>query len=67
MAIYYIKPAANGGSDSNNGLSTSTAWATVSKAVSATGMSSGDTAYVAPGVYSSLIKSNVSPVFLPFK
>ena len=55
MAIYYIKPAANGGSDSNNGLSTSTAWATVSKAVSATGMSSGDTAYVAPGVYSSLI------------
>jgi hypothetical protein len=51
MAIYYIKPAANGGSDSNNGLSSSTAWATLGKALGTTGMSSGDTVYIAPGTY----------------
>ena len=52
MATYYIKPAANGGSDSNNGLSPSTAWATVGKALSASpGLSAGDIVYVAPGTY----------------
>jgi len=51
MAIYYIKPAANGGSDSNNGLSSSTAWATLGKALGTTGISSGDTVYIAPGTY----------------
>jgi hypothetical protein len=51
MAIYYIKPAANGGSDSNNGLSASTAWATIQKALGATGIASGDTVYIAPGLY----------------
>jgi hypothetical protein len=52
MAIYYIKPAANGGSDSNNGLSSSTAWATLGKALSASpGLSAGDIVYIAPGTY----------------
>ena len=54
MATFYVR---TDGSDSNTGTGPGTgqAWATVGKAVSATGMSSGDTVYVAPGVYSSLI------------
>lgn len=54
MATFYVR---TDGSDSNTGTGPGTgqAWATVGKAVSATGMSSGDTVYVAPGVYSSII------------
>lgn len=54
MATYYVR---TDGSDSNAGTGPGTgqAWASVAKAVSATGMSSGDTVYIAPGVYSSLI------------
>ena len=55
MATYYIKPAANGGSDSNNGLSPSTAWQTIQKALGVTGIASGDTVYIAPGVYSEAV------------
>jgi hypothetical protein len=56
MAIYYIKPAANGGSDSNNGLSASTAWATLGKALlSGSPIVGGDTVYIAPGTYTESI------------
>ena len=65
MATYYIKPAANGGSDSNNGLTPSTAWATVAKALGASGISSGDTVYVAPGVYSNLIDVQMVSATVP--
>jgi hypothetical protein len=65
MATYYIKPAGNGGSDSNNGLSPSTAWATVAKALGASGISSGDTVYVAPGVYSNLIDVQMVSATVP--
>lgn len=54
MATYYVR---TDGSDSNTGTGPGTgqAWASVAKALSATGISSGDTVYIAPGVYSSLI------------
>ncbi len=51
MATYYVKLAADGGNDSLAGTSPSTAWATIGKALGATGISSGDTVYIAPGTY----------------
>lgn len=48
MATYFVKPT---GSDFNVGTSASLAWRTVQKALSATGASSGDTVYIAPGTY----------------
>ena len=54
MAIYYVR---TNGSDANTGLGqgTAQAWLTINKALSATGMASGDTVYVAPGVYATQI------------
>jgi hypothetical protein len=50
MATYYVRVD---GSDANTGLgsSTSQAWQTISKALGATGIGSGDTLYIAPGTY----------------
>jgi hypothetical protein len=50
MATYYVQP---NGADSNTGLgpSSGTAWRTVQKALGATGVTSGDTIYIAPGTY----------------
>jgi hypothetical protein len=56
MATYYVKPAAQGGNNSVAGTSPSTAWATVAYALSSSsGFSSGDTLYIAPGVYTDVI------------
>lgn len=52
MATYYVK---NGGNDLSAGTSVATAWATVAKALGATGIASGDTVYIAPGVYTNTI------------
>jgi len=50
MTIYYVR---NDGNDSNSGTSSvvSGAWKTLTKALGASGISGGDTLYIAPGVY----------------
>ena len=50
MATYYVQP---NGSNANTGLGASNAqaWQTVQKALGATGIGSGDTLYIAPGIY----------------
>ena len=64
MATYYVR---TDGSDSNTGTGPGTgqAWASVAKAVSASGMSSGDTVYIAPGVYSALINVLMTSATVP--
>ena len=53
MATYYIKPS---GSDSSNGLTPATAWATIGKVFAAASpVVGGDTVYIAPGAYRELI------------
>ena len=54
MATYYVR---TDGNDGNTGLgaTTGTAWATLQKALGATGIGSGDTVYIAPGVYTEAV------------
>ena len=50
MATYYVR---TDGSDTNAGTgpATNQAWQTITKAIGATGITPGDTLYIAPGVY----------------
>lgn len=63
MTTYYISPS---GSDSNNGLgpdashASNKPWLTLGKAVGVAGMASGDTVYLAPGVYREAVTVNMT-------
>ena len=50
MATYYVRPDGN---DANSGLgpAVNQAWASITKAIGATGIAPGDTLYIAPGFY----------------
>lgn len=54
MATYYVR---TDGNDGNTGLGSGTgqAWATVGKALGATGITGGDTVYIAPGTYREVV------------
>lgn len=52
MANYFVRMSGN---DSNAGTSASTAWRTIQKALSASGISSGDTVYIGAGVYREVV------------
>ena len=50
MATYYVRTDGND-SNAGTGPATNQAWQTITKAIGATGIASGDTLYIAPGVY----------------
>lgn len=59
MPTYYVR---TDGSDSNTGLgpASNQAWASIGKALGATGISSGDTVYIAPGRYYEIVTANLT-------
>lgn len=57
MANFYVRKT---GSDSNNGTSPATAWATIGKALGSSGISSGDTVYIGAGVYREVVTVNMT-------
>ena len=50
MPTYYVRTDGNN-SNAGTGIASTQAWQTISKALGATGITGGDTVYVAPGVY----------------
>jgi hypothetical protein len=50
MTNYYIRTDGNN-ANAGTGSSAGSAWQTIGKALGATGIASGDTVYIAPGIY----------------
>jgi hypothetical protein len=50
MPTYYVRADGNN-SNAGTGIASTQAWQTISKALGATGITGGDTVYIAPGVY----------------
>jgi hypothetical protein len=50
MATYYVRPDGNN-ANTGTGPAANQAWQTIGKALGATGITSGDTVYIAPGTY----------------
>jgi len=50
MATYYVRPDGNN-ANAGTGPASNQAWQTITKALGATGIASGDTVYIAPGSY----------------
>jgi len=54
MATYYVRPDGND-TNAGTGSTVGTAWKTVQRALGASGITSGDTVYIAPGLYNEQI------------
>ncbi len=59
MATYYVRTDGND-TNAGTGPATNQAWQTITKALGATGIGSGDTLYIAPGVYRGNVVINAS-------
>jgi hypothetical protein len=61
VSVYFVDPV--GGSNSNAGTSAALPFATIAKAIGGSGVAtSGDTVYLAPGVYRENVTIGISPV-----
>lgn len=58
MTTYYVRKS---GSDAAAGTSAGAAWATIGKAVGASGIASGDTVYIGAGIYRESVTVSVAP------
>ena len=59
MPTYYVRTDGNN-SNAGTGIASTQAWRTISKALGATGITGGDTVYIAPGVYRETITISFS-------
>jgi hypothetical protein len=57
MTTYYVRTSGN---DTADGMTPATAWLTISKALGATGIASGDTVYIGPGAYREQVTVNMT-------
>ena len=58
MATYYVRRSGN---DASAGTSAGAAWATIGKALGASGIASGDTVYIGAGIYREAVTVGFTP------